>query len=191
MTVRKVPLSMGEPARDVDEPLRQALGWLVVESTAAIALVAIAVVCPTILPLDGLACDAVHLAGPVSLAIWVVASWALRTYRARPIVPPSLAWERARRADPGEAALAVAIALVSTVAVGVAFAIIVRFYFFEPGMRATTITIFLPALLLLYFAVIATGIHNLTDRLARASGESDARFRAYWRHVSEHRNDPA
>lgn len=60
------------------------------------------------------------------------------------------------------------IAALSTIAVGFAIASILRFYFEDPGMRATTITIMLPALVALYMAMVATGIDNTTDRLARA-----------------------
>ncbi len=178
-----------DPASHIDEPLRAALGWLVMESTAALALVALAVVCPTILRLDGPACDVVHFAGPVALTAWVLGSWVVRTMRPRPPVSHAQAWERARLVDPTEAAAAVAIATVSTLAVGLAFAVIVRFYFMQPGMGATTIMVLLPALIALYLSVIATGVHNLTDRLARGMGESDARFRAYWRGVAERRED--
>jgi hypothetical protein len=183
-----LPSLTGNPRARVDEPLRTALSHLVLESTVAFALAAIAVSCPAIFALEGLPCDLLHLSGPLLLTAWVVASWCVRTFRRRPEIDAATAWEQARRADRTEANIAVAIAAVSTVAVGFAFTVTVQFYFDEPGMRATTITVMLPALIALYLAVIATGIHNTTDRLARAMTESDARFRAYWRGIADHKD---
>lgn len=186
-----MPSATANPGARVDEPLRTALSYLVLESTVAFALAAIAVACPAILALEGIPCDLIHLSGPLVLTAWVIAGWFLRTFRRRPDIDAAAAWEQAGGADPTEASIAVWIAALSTIAVGFAIALILRFYFEDPGMRATAITIMLPALVALYMAVVETGIDNTTDRLARALTESDARFRAYWHGIADQHKDAA
>ncbi|HEY6056585.1 MAG TPA: hypothetical protein VIV06_01060, partial [Candidatus Limnocylindrales bacterium] len=93
-------------------------------------------------------------------------------------------WALAWRVDATEARLAVGLSLTAALVLALAFVLVVRFYFFEDGMRSTSIAILLPGLGALYAAVVGTAVPGFADRLARASGRSEARFREYWESIA-------
>ena len=176
------PMRDTDPQQIVDAPVRRALLELVVRGVALVAVVLMLVLGPSVPSLAWtrdlanvlLAALLFGVAGLVRLE---------RHIRGRPSEPARAdAWARARAVDEGDAALGLLIAGWVPVALAAGLVVLVAPHFADADLEVRGMWWAFGIPVLLGGWIVATNgwLEASRDELARALGESDRRFRAYW-----------
>ncbi len=176
------PMRDTDPQQMVDAPVRRALLELVVRGIALVAIVFMLVLGPSIPALAWTRDIATVL---VVVVLFMVAALVRleRNVRGRPSdAERADAWTRARAVDEGDAALGLLIAGWVPVALATALVVLVGPHFAEPDLevRGAWWAFGIPVLLSGWIVATSAWLDATRDELARALGESDRRFRAYW-----------
>ena len=175
-------MSDTDPQQMVDAPVRRALLELVVRGIALVGVVLMLVLGPSVPSLAWTRDLATVLL--VGVLFGVAALVRLeRHVRGRPSdTARASAWSRARAVDEGDAALGLLIAGWVPVALATALIVLVGPHFAEPDLEVRGMWWAFGIPVLLGGWIVATNgwLDATRDELARALGESDRRFRAYW-----------
>jgi hypothetical protein len=167
-----------DPHAAVTEPVRHALGWLVVRGVLSFA-VAVTAVVVNVAAADG----PLHLIGHVALPV-VLGSVVLAR-----IVHVALdrepwdgydAWSRAAAVDRAETMMVALVAVVVPLGWIVGLGAILVHHLSQPAQLAEVLGVWAPAAGGLWAAATISWAGDCRERLARAVAESSRRFRAYW-----------
>ena len=175
-----------DPRSQVEAPIRGAIVGVMGRGLALVGVMALIALWSIVgRPMPGLR-DALAYGGPALLlgyALWVRAGMRIRGQAAEQ--DRRLAWIRARRVDPSDAALGRMIA--AWVPVGLLLTLGVLLW---PGLTnpdwnvaEAWIVLGLPPYALAWLVAATTWLDACRDDLARASDESDRRLRSYWANV--------
>jgi hypothetical protein len=176
------PMHDHDPRREVEAPVRRALAALVLRGVILVGLVLALVLLPSHPALGALRDPATVL---VPLVLFAVAGllWTERRVRGRPADDArAAAWSRAREVDEADAMLALLVAGWVPVALAAALVVLVGPHFAEPDLevRGAWWAFGIPLLLTAWIVATNAWLDATRDELARALGEADRRFRAYW-----------
>ena len=171
-----------DPRHEVEAPVRRALAALVFRGVALVALVTALVLLPSHPALGGLRDPATAL---VPIVLFGVAGLLRieRRVRGRPDDDArAAAWTRARAVDEADTTLALVVAGWVPVALAAALVVLVGPHFSEPDLevRGAWWGFGIPLLLTAWIVATNAWLDATRDELARACGEADRRFRAYW-----------
>jgi hypothetical protein len=179
-------MTLPDPRRLVEAPIRRALAWLVVRGLILVSAIAALAACPHTMALDVHARDHVAMAAPVVLLGYVLLVHARRLLRGPvPAEARAEAWERAKQVDPDDAMLGLLVTGWVPVALMVALAVLLWPHIADPnpGLAAAWVVLGLPPIVVAWLVASSTWLDASRDDLARAEVESDAAFRRYWANV--------
>lgn len=171
-----------DPRHEVEAPVRRALAALVVRGVVLVALVIALVLLPSHPALGGLRDPATALVPIVLFAVTGLLRMERRV-RGRPgDEARAAAWTRARAVDEADTMLALVVAGWVPVALAAALVVLVAPHFSEPDLevRGAWWGFGIPLLLTAWIVATNAWLDATRDELARACGEADRRFRAYW-----------
>jgi hypothetical protein len=175
-----------DPSRDVDAPVRGALAGVMGRGLALVGALALLAAWPLAARLPVPATDAFAWAGIGLLfgyVAWVrVAQWRRGAAAER---DRRLAWDRARRVDPSDAALGLLVAAWVPAGLLLALGLLLWPHFTHPDWRVAQawIVMAVPPTLLAWVLATTTWLDACRDDLARAEGEAERRLRRYWADV--------
>jgi hypothetical protein len=171
-----------DPRNEVEAPVRHALAALVFRGVVLVGLVAALVLLPSHPALGALREPATALVPMVLFSVALLLRIERRV-RGRPDeASRAAAWARARAVDEADATLALVVAGWVPVALAAALVVLVGPHFSEPDLevRGAWWGFGIPLLLTAWIVATNAWLDATRDELARASGEADRRFRAYW-----------
>ncbi|HEY3333916.1 MAG TPA: hypothetical protein VGK16_01670 [Candidatus Limnocylindrales bacterium] len=174
-----------DPRNDVEAPVRRALLSLVARGAALVGVVLVLVLAPGLplfAPAPGLD-DIVAIAVPLLLFAYGAAVLVDRRRHGRPPEEArEAAWFRARAIEPADAMLALLVAGWVPVALLAALVVLAWPHLNDPSpaTRGVWGAFGAPALAASWLVAANLWLEATRDKLARAIGESEHRFRSYW-----------
>ncbi len=170
----------------MEAPVRRELARLVARGLALVAAVGALAVCPLLFELDVRTCDRIAMIAPAILLGYVLLVHVRRQVRGgAPGDAREAAWSRAAEVDHDDAALGRFIS--GWVPVGLLVALIFLLWPHltdeNPALAAAWSVLGMPPIVFAWLFASSTWLDACRDDLARAEGESDARFRRYWANV--------
>jgi hypothetical protein len=175
-----------DPSRAIEAPVRRALAWMVVRGIALVALVAALAACPLADTLDVPTRDRIAMLVPAILVACAGLMYGHRLVRgAVPEAARATAWDRAREIDADDAALGRLVSGWVPLGLLAALALLMWPHITDadPALACAWVVVGLPPMAVAWAVVSALWLDTCREDLARAEGESDARFRRYWSNV--------
>ena len=176
-------MALRDPRMLVEEPVRHELAWLVVRGVTLVAVIAALAVLPAMASLDVPTCDQIAVAAVILLLAYALGVNALRLARGRATPSARLeAWDRAREVDPDDAMLGRMVAVWVPIGLLAALSLLVWPHCTDPNpaLACAWVVLGLPPIVAAWMFASTTWLDSCRDDLARAEGESRARFRRYW-----------
>jgi hypothetical protein len=176
-------MSVPDPRQVVEEPVRRALGGVIARGVALVAVVGALAACPLVFHPDVPTRDALAVAAPVLLIAYALLVNARRLARGgtSPMAREE-AWVRASEVDAADAQLGRMIATCVPAGLLVALGVLAWPHLTDANqnLAAAWVVLGLPSMTFAWMFASTTWLDACRDDLARAEGESDARFRRYW-----------
>jgi hypothetical protein len=174
-----------DPRLEVEAPVRRALLALVARGVALVGVVLALVLAPGLPPLARFRSldDVVAIVVPALLFAYGAGVLAGRRLHGRPSEGArAAAWFRAREIEPADAMLALLVAGWVPVALLAALVVLAWPHLNDPDatIRGAWGALGVPALAAAWLVAANLWLEATRDRLARAIGESERRFRSYW-----------
>lgn len=176
-------MTVPDPRRLVEEPVRRALARVILRGLALVAMVGTLAIVPIAWPLEAPARDGFAIAAPILLIAYVVLAHARHLVRGRlSDTAREAAWARAGEVDADDATLGRFIAGWVPVGLLLALGALAWPHFTDPNpaLACAWVVLGLPPMAVAWMLASTTWLDSCRDDLARAEGESDARFRRYW-----------
>ncbi len=176
-------MALFDPRSLVEQPVRRELAAVILRGLALVAVPAVLAALPVIWPLDASTRNLVVAVAVLLLLGYALLVHAVRLVRGRTSVAArEEAWARAKEVDAADAWLGRLISGWVPIGLLMALGVLVWPHVTDPNpaLGCAWVVLGLPPIAVAWLFASSTWLDACREDLARAEGESDARFRRYW-----------